>query len=975
MSFGRNGCLGAIFDFDGVLVNTVPIHFAAWKRMFAEFGKEFTYDDYKEKVDGIPRLEGARAILGELPFEELQKACDKKQQYFAEILEQEKVEVFEDTLQLIKELKARGIKIALISSSKNAADIVKKLRLEELFDTTVLGEAGIKPKPDPQIFMEAALRLGVNPSSCVVFEDAKLGVEAAKRAGMRCVGIHRGVNPKALENADVLLHDLSQFTVESLEELLGQNQFKIRPDFFPLSEDDDWLIVEQGFDAKNQKNQESIFALGNGYFGRRGQLEESPKGCFPGTYIAGVFDKSQAQVTQLVNIPNPVHFRIYVGEKYLTPRNATEHYRALDMKNGFLVRKTVFNSKTFGRIAYSSLIFLSMQDKNVGVLRVFLTPLDKNVVLTVKDRIDGSVVNYDAAQRKDIRHLDIVDLGESEGICYLIAETKDQKIPIAVASHLDAAFESQKENENSVLETTYRIHPDKATRELKIEVKKGDTICLTKIFYVKHFAPSAGLKSVRRRILAAARRTIAQRYERLLKRHIEAWKEKWEEADIEIKGDPYAQKAVRFNIYHLLICGNETSHEASIGARSLTGEGYSGHVFWDTEIYILPFFIYTNPVVAKNLLIYRYLRLDEARNKAKEYGFEGALFPWESADSGKEVTPRWAKGNFGRIVRILTGEQQHHIVSDIAYAVMNYWRATKDTAFMKQYGLELIFETARFWKSRVAYNKNLDRYEIRQVIGPDEFHEGVHNNAYTNLMAAWNLRFARELFIDFSRISPETIERLRGTINITEEEVINWGQIADKIHIPRKNALLEAHDGYFNREDLVFDMDTHSFPIFPREIPSFTRLQKTQLVKQADVVLLLYLLGNLFSKEEKKENFDYYEKRTLHSSSLSCAIHSIVASLIGYPEKAYQYFRHSALLDLENIQNTGNGIHIGACGGTWQAIIFGFAGLKFYGDKFILEPHLPIHWKSVSFKLRWHGYTFSCRVISQGNEIIRLKGS
>ncbi len=974
MYFRRGGFLAAIFDCDGVLIDTASLHFTAWEKMLEEFGINLSFSDYKNKIDGLPCIAGARAILGDLSPAELEKACDIKQTHLTNLLEMQGVEAFKDAPAFIKKLRGGGIKVALVSSSKNAFYIIQKLGLDSLFDTTVLEESGIRPKPNSDIFLEAAFRLGVHPSACAVFEDTKLGVEAAKEAGMICVGIHRGINPEAVESADVTICDFSELSTEHLEELFGRDS-PCMSDLLPSAQNDDWFIMEPDFDAKNQGISESILALGNGYLGRRAALEEFPPGCRPGTYIAGLFDRAQAQVTQLVNIPNPVHLRIRVGEMDLALKNRTEHSRALDMQHGVLSRKTVFTTKVNGRIDYRSATFLSMQYKNIGVVRIALTPLDKAVVFTVKDRIDGSVVNHDATQKKDIVHIDVADVGESEGICYLAAETKDRKIPIVVASHLGAVFDC-KTDTSGVIETTYRVHAKKITRELKIKLDKGQTVHLMKVFYIRHFASGAKLETVRKQVIAIVRKAVARRYENLLAGHIKAWEEKWQAADIEISGDPAAQKAVRFNVYQLLICAN-ANDSTSIGAKALTGEGYSGHIFWETEIYLQPFFLYTDPGIVRNLLMYRCRRLDQARKKAKDCGFKGALFPWESADTGEEVTPSWAKGNFGRIIRILTGEQQHHIVSDIAYAVMNYWRATRDKTFMKRYGLELVFETARFWQSRVVYNKTLDRYEIRQVIGPDEFHESVHNSAYINIMAAWNLKFARDLFMEFNKTAAETIEHLRRDFYLTEDEVSEWGTIGDKLYVSRNGMLLEAHDGYFKREEIDIEKTTHGFPIFPREIPRGTRLQKTQLIKQADVVLLLHLLTNLFSMDEIKANLDYYEKRTLHQSSLSCPIYSLVASEIGDAQVAYRYFRHASLVDLANIHGSNSGIHIGACGGTWQALIFGFAGLRIRGDKFLFEPCLPEHWSGMAFKINWRGSLFYCKITRQGQsiEIIKLKGS
>lgn len=282
----------------------------------------------------------------------------------------------------------------------------------------------------------------------------------------------------------------------------------------------------------------------------------------------------------------------------------------------------------------------------------------------------------------------------------------------------------------------------------------------------------------------------------------------------------------------------------------------------------------------------------------------------------------------------------------------------------------------------MSYNKAFDRYEIRKVIGPDEFHEGIHNNAYTNMMAAWNLRCTKELCTELRRIFPRTAERLFATLSLTDEEIADWGEVAENIYIPRSSSsalLLEAHEGYFQKEDVALEKDERSsFPIFPRRIPRPIRLQRTQLVKQADTILLFHLFSERFSEQEKIVNFDYYEPRTIHSSSLSCSIYSIVAAAIGRVADAYRYFRHSAMIDLANLYSgAAGGIRIGACGGTWQAIIFGFAGLRICGKKFLLEPRLPLHWDMLSFKIKWQGAIFVC-TLTREEEVVKIsiiKGS
>jgi kojibiose phosphorylase len=434
---------------------------------------------------------------------------------------------------------------------------------------------------------------------------------------------------------------------------------------------------------------------------------------------------------------------------------------------------------------------------------------------------------------------------------------------------------------------------------------------------------------------------------------------------VRIEGDKEAQKAFRFNIYHLLIAGKENDENVSISARTLSGNGYRGHIFWDTEIFILPFFIYAYPEIARNLLMYRFHRLNEARRIAKEKGYEGVLFPWESADLGKETTPPYSKHLDGSIIEIYTMDMEHHIVSDIAWGVSHYFEATGDTKFMLTAGLEILLETARFWASRVTYNGKRKFFEIKRVIGPDEFHENVNNNAYTNEMARWNLYRAKELYETFKKKYPRFTKRIIKKISFKSEEIKKWKKIADKIKIPlsKSKKILEEFDGYFRKKDIVLkNFNRYFMPVLPHNI-QLKDIPKTQLVKQADIVMLLYLLPERFREAEKAKNYLYYVKRTLHKSSLSPSIYSIIASEVGDSTRSYLYFLFSLYADLKNTHgNTREGIHAASLGGTWQAVIMGFAGFRIIDGMPSFEPRLPSHWRAIKFCMKWKGNDLKVRV-------------
>lgn len=730
-------------------------------------------------------------------------------------------------------------------------------------------------------------------------------------------------------------------------------------DFFnKIISNDEWLIEEEGFKRDLQRTRETQFALGNGHIGSRGVLEEIPYDSHPGTYIAGVFDNTGALATEIVNIPNPIFFRITSRGEKIDPiaMDIVDHNRALDMNKGILFRKTIYSNHKKERFKYESMRFISMHDKYVGVMRIYLIPMDAATDITVQTTIDTSVTNAGMLTEGRKRHFQVTEVYESKGIHYLCAETFEKNTLIAYASKLIVEKDGK------------RVPVPKRT--LRFKVKKGEVICFTKFFSVCT-SLDVNPKRIKSAALNSAKKAVRLGFDKMLVRHVRQWREKWKSCDVTIDGDPEVEKALRFNIYHMLICGNKKNGRASIGAKTLSSEGYRGHVFWDFELFNLPLFIYTDPETAKHLLLYRYRRLGKAREIAASKGFKGAMFPWESADTGEESTPAWSKGLDGSIIEIHTMDMEYHITADIAYAINHYYAATGDDKFMLRYGLEVIFEAARFWASRVEYNKHRKLYEINKVIGPDEFHENVDNNAYTNVMAKWNLLRAIELYRLFSRRYPDGISRIAKKIKLYKKELKGWRNIAPRLvtHLYRKKNIIKAFDGYFRLKDVpITRFDDNSMPIFPRGVTS-RNVQKTQIVKQADVVMLLYLFSDIFSGLAKRKSYFYYAKRCMHKSSLSPSIHAIVGNEVG-DSKAYQYFLRSLYADLKDIHgNTSEGIHAASLGGTWQAAINGFGGAGIRQGILTFDPKLPPHWERLKFILRWKGHPISVSVYKERIEL------
>ncbi len=714
--------------------------------------------------------------------------------------------------------------------------------------------------------------------------------------------------------------------------------------------DTHWQIFEQGWDPELQNVHETQLALGNGYIGSRAILEENPPDCHPGTFFAGMYEGTRALVPELINAPNPIDFRISVdGEKLgVIAMDVLNHKRVLDMYKGILVRRTIYSNARKKRFDYQSIRFFSMHNKQTAVMQIHITPLDEEATLTLTNAIDTSIMNMGLVTEGKKKHITVVESNKFGNVNCLCTKTIEKGILITYASQV---IIKKGKKTYSEPHWTFKLH-----------LKKGETACITNYLSL-YTSYGAHMEETKKNAVKSVKRSVKKGFDRLFREHCKAWEKRWKRANIEIDGDPNIERAIRFNIYHLLIAASEHCDDISIGAKALTGEGYRGHIFWDTEIFCLPFFIYTNPAIARNLLLYRYHRLAAARKIAKEKGYEGAMFPWESADSGKETTPSWYKDSSGKVQRVLTMDKECHITADIAYAVVHYFSATNDVDFLLNYGLEIILEAARFWASRVEYNKKAKRYEINHVMGPDEFHANVNNNAFTNLLVQWNLKIAVKLYRTFQRKYPAEVKNLKSKINLKPSELANWRNVASNIYIPfsKKTGIIEQFEGFFKKRKLPLpELDHHSLPLAPTGIRN---LDKTQYVKQADVVMALFLLSDIFSLKTKKKNYLFYESRTLHQSSLSTSIHAVIGAEVGEITKAYRYFEIATYADLRNIYgNTKDGIHAASLGGTLQALTNGFVGMRIKKGILSFNPQLPPEWKKLKFSIKFRGFDISVNI-------------
>lgn len=714
-----------------------------------------------------------------------------------------------------------------------------------------------------------------------------------------------------------------------------------------------WKITEYPFEPEKQHYYETIFAIGNGYLGTRASLEEGYPGDMPVTLIHGIFNHSpEMSVPELVNAPNwceikisidgtPLRMDAYDEDLLNPPQGALLGYRReLLIRRGLLRREVLFRAVSGSTVRIVFERFASLDDQHAMAQRVYITLVDGDEAeITLEAAIDGDVTN------NGIRHWIDCDsrlLDDVNGVG-LRCVTQQSSYEVGMASVLISPAQ--------IVAQADGIRPNLTTT---LTLNRGETTTVDKLtaIYTSRDTDEP-LKAAYTKVSDA--RTAG--YDALMLAHEAAWARHWENSDVVIEGDDWAQTALRFSIYHLLVAAPQHDDDVSIGAKTLSGLGYKGHVFWDTELFILPLLTLTQPKIARNLLMYRYKRLDGARRKAREIGCEGALFPWESTDTGEETTPQWSDPQpDGSRIRIWTGDSEQHIGTDIAYAILAYWRWTGDDEFLCKYGAEMVLDTAIFWESRVELKGA--RYEISRQIGPDEYHENIDNSVFTNSMVVWHLQEALTLLDWLKTHASDDADRLRNDLNITTNKLNKWQDIIDKMYIPfdeEKQHHIQF-DGFFDMEYIhVPDYEPRVGGVWP--MLGHERALQSQVIKQADVVMLMALLGDkVGSHQVMLNNFNTYYPRTDHGSSLSPAVHAWVAARLGLIDTAYYMFDSAAGIDLMNNKgNVRDGIHGASAGGLWQSVVFGFCGLHLTENGPVLDAVLPSHWRHVSFNVYYRG--------------------
>lgn len=742
-----------------------------------------------------------------------------------------------------------------------------------------------------------------------------------------------------------------------------------------------WSITETSFDIAHNYRNESVFALGNGTLGMRGGFEEGyagPPGTgHDGTYLNGFYESEPIRYPEpaygyaensqtMLNVTNGKVIRLFVEDEEfsLFSGEVLSHQRTLHLDTGILERSAVWRSPGGRAIALHSERLVSFARPQVCAIRYTVTPLNFSGRVRLVSALDGDVMNLttgnDPRQGSGLqgRVLSVeqqISAGES-GALGQRARTTGFPLVCAMHNRLETAcaYTVAAERTSLTVSTVYTI-----------EALPEQPITLYKVIAYAALRESQAplpLASARAAVNAAAQAGYAT----LRAEQVAFLADFWAHADIEIAGDLALQQGLRFNMFHLLQAAGRGG-TTSVCGKGLTGEGYEGHYFWDTEMYVVPFFLHTLPEIARDLLTYRYHTLDRARARAAQMAHrQGALFPWRTIN-GDECSAYFPAGT-----------AQYHINADIAFAFKRYLEATGDTDFMIRCSAEVLIETARLWVDLGAYiPRKGGRFCINGVTGPDEYTAIVNNNAYTNLMARENLRFAVQQVRWLQEHAPADYQRLAARLNLQDAEIEAWGRAAEAMFIPYDPDL-----GLYLQDDSFLDKAPWDFEHTPPEnYPLLIHyhplvIYRHQVCKQADLLLAMLLLGSQFTAEEKARNYDFYERVTTHDSSLSTSIFSALASEIGDAEKAYRYFMHTARLDLDDhAGNVRDGVHIANMAGTWMCVVNGFGGMGIGGERLRFNPYLPAAWEGYTFKVRYQGRALRVAVTAHTVSYTLLEGA
>jgi len=702
----------------------------------------------------------------------------------------------------------------------------------------------------------------------------------------------------------------------------------------------------------------NVYQIANGYMGYRGTLDEYGPDQLVGITLAGIFDKVGNAWREPVNAPNGAYTLVSLDGVELSAlgKRVKSHRQSLNLRNAVFERETVFASKG-KRLTLRSTRFLSAANPNLGVVRLSVR-CDKAARLTVRTGIDFNIWDLNGP------HLPNLKAARRGPVLTVEGKTHENGKRVAAAELLEQDFAKDR------IQAAGRRN----LHVLEFEAKAGKTYTFTKYFAIATDHDPLG-KTPLEAAIEIVTKACTEGHEACLAAHNADWAARWERCDVVLEGDDEAQQALRYSIFQLLQVAPVAGSANSIPARALSGQVYKGAIFWDTEMFMFPFFLHTYPEKAVELMRYRIKTLDGARRKARTEGpgYRGAYYAWESQETGDDACTYFNIGDpiTGRDLRTHFRDKQVHISGDVVIALWAYFQHTGDDSLLLEGGAEAILECARFYFSYAYFKKEKNRYEILDVIGPDEYHERVNNNAFTSMVARETFVIANKAVAYLSQKHPAALKALLAKIGI-ESELADFQQAEKLLYVPQpdpKTGVIEQFDSYFKlREASVEELKKQR--VHPNEYLGAGQglAVPTQVIKQADVVMMLNLFQDRFSAQVKKANWDYYEPRTEHGSSLSACAYAMVATEFGKLDFAYQYFLKTAKIDIEAAYKVWvgtifmGGSHPAANGGAWMTAIQGFAGLRAGAEGVSLSPRLPRKWKALQFNLNYRGDRFGIRI-------------
>ncbi|AMM52468.1 maltose phosphorylase [Rufibacter sp. DG15C] len=733
---------------------------------------------------------------------------------------------------------------------------------------------------------------------------------------------------------------------------------------------DEWSIIEEGFRPEYNRISESVFSLGNGRMGQRANFEETYTGeTLQGNYVAGVYYPDKTRVgwwkngypeyfAKVLNAANWIGIDVTIDGETLDLHycQVLEFRRELNMREGWLERTFTAQLPSGKQVRVVAKRFTSIVDDEVGAIKYCLTPLNFSGNITFTPFVDVDVMNADSNYDEKFWNEVQKEVKSLEG--YVTAETKKTAFHVCTGQKIKVTLDG----EEVAVDATNTERSKYVASTFTVAANQDKDLIIYKI--------AANLSSEnhpKEQLLANTKQVIAEAYakgfQQLLLEQIDAWAAKWEESDIVIEGDAAAQQGIRFNIFQLNQTYTGEDERLNIGPKGFTGEKYGGSTYWDTEAYCLPFYLATaDQQVARNLLVYRYKHLQKAIENAEKLGFTNgaALYPMVTIN-GEECHNEWE----------ITFEEIHRNGA-IAHAIYDYIRYTGDDAYLAEYGVEVLVGISRFWAQRVNWSAAKNQYVMLGVTGPNEYENNVNNNWYTSTIATWTLEYTLKALKHVQETNLSRYQELVGVMNLdVAKETEQWQHVIDHMFYAEDKDLgiFLQQDGFLDKEQtLVKDLPSQDRPLNQKW--SWDRILRSVFIKQADVLQGIYLFEDRYDLETIRRNYDFYEPRTVHESSLSPCVHSILAAKLGDEERAYEFYLRTARLDLDDYNNdTEDGCHTTSMAGTWMSVVQGFGGMRVRDNILHFNPFIPAGWSSYSFKIRFRGHLLNVKVNKEGVEI------